>query len=69
MALRVSKRAQIKGKIAGYMTTYGKTADWMALQMKMSTSSWYRRMQKPGTFSVEELEKLELITGLELIVK
>lgn len=64
---RVAKRAVIRGKIAEYMSTYGKSAEDMARKMKMSPATWYRRVRNPGQFSVAELELLELITGLEII--
>ena len=67
MALRQSKIAVIRGKIAGYMKMYGQGADEMAAKMRMSPATWYRRVSDPGKFTVKELERLEFVTGLEII--
>lgn len=67
MALRTPKAPVIRTKIAAYMDLHDIDADRMATRMRMSRSAWYRRYKDPGLFSVAELERLEFITGLELI--
>lgn len=64
---KLAKRAVIRGRIKGYMAAYGKTADDMAVKMRLTRSAWYRRLRHPEKFTVEELERLELVTGLELL--
>lgn len=66
--MKITTKADvIRGRIKGHMETYGKTPDEMATKMHISRRSWFYKMKDPGRMTVDELLRLEKITGLELI--
>lgn len=62
-----SKAEWIRKQIDGYMGRCDKSPDYMAVKMRVSRATWYRKMREPERMTVSDLEKLEGFTGLELI--
>lgn len=69
MALRTPKAPLLKKRIKAYMALHDKSPEYMARNMHLSKSAWYRRYKDPGVFTLRELEMLELITGMVIIAK
>ena len=65
--MKITKADVIRGRIKGYMDMYGKSPDEMAIRMRICRRSWFYKMKNPERLTVEELERLERITGLELL--
>ncbi len=61
------KSAIIRNRVKAWMVLHDMSSERMAVKMRMSKRTWQRRMQEPETLSVMEVEKIEKITGLDLI--
>lgn len=57
----------LKRSIKSRQAYLGFSNEDMAVKMRMSISSWNRRMRKPDTINVDELIRLEKILKYELL--
>lgn len=57
----------IKRSIKSRQAYLGLSNEDIAVKMRMSISSWNRRMRKPDTINVDELIRLEKILKYELL--
>lgn len=56
----------VKERIVGRLATTGITSAEMAMKMRMGVRTWQRRIQKPETITLGELEKIQRILKVEL---
>ena len=66
MATRKPARSVIRASIKAWMAAHDENSRSMAYRMRMSESSWFRRMRNPEKMTVKDLERIEFITGLKV---